>query len=61
MRKFIFPLVIVATMVIASRCHAWYAGYVYNSGTLASVWAQESNASPRQVEYVLDLALSATY
>lgn len=45
MRKFIFPLVVVATMVIASRCHAWYAGYVYNSGTLASVWAQETPAT----------------
>jgi hypothetical protein len=31
-------------MVVASRCHAWYAGYTYQSGTLASVWAQATPA-----------------
>ena len=40
MRKWIFPLAILVTMVVASRCHAWYAGYAYNSGTLTSIWGQ---------------------
>lgn len=37
MRRLIFPLAIVAAMLLASRCHAWYAGYS-STAAVASMW-----------------------